>query len=75
MTYQSTKSDYYLWYLILRGKKKENKTKTPPDSKFLPVFNGRNNQIEFSEKSKANYTPICVISLITDLHKQSAISV
>ena len=39
MIYHATQSDDYLLYLILRGKK----TKTHPNTKFLPIFNGRNN--------------------------------
>ena len=38
MIYPSTQSNDYLWYPILRGKK----TKTRPNAKFLPIFNGRN---------------------------------
>ena len=39
MIYQSTHSDDYLWYLILQEKQK---TKTLPNTKILPIFNGRN---------------------------------
>ena len=39
MIYHSIQSNDYLWYLILRGKQK--KTKTPPNTMFLPIFNDR----------------------------------
>ena len=36
---QSTHSDIYLWYLILRGiQNKQKKIKTHPNTKFLPNF-------------------------------------
>ena len=41
MIYQSTQSDDYMWHLILRGKEKIEKK---PNTKFLPIFNGRNNK-------------------------------
>ena len=37
MTYHSTQSDDYLWYLILRGKQKE-KNKNTPEYKVPPHF-------------------------------------
>ena len=36
--------DDYLWFLIVRGKK----TKTHPNTKFCPVFNGRNNKTDLN---------------------------
>ena len=45
MMYHATQSDDYLSYLILRRKQNEKKTKTHPNTKFLPIFNGRNNKI------------------------------
>ena len=39
--YHSTKVDNFFWYLILRGKKIKT-TKTHPNTKLLPIFNGRN---------------------------------
>ena len=39
MIYHSIHSDDHLWYQILHGKQK--KTKIHPNTKFLPIFNGR----------------------------------
>ena len=45
--YHSTLSDDYLWQRTLPGKQK--KIKTHPNTKILPIFNGRNkNGSEFS---------------------------
>ena len=48
--YHSTQSDYYFLYLILLGKKTRKKH---PNTKFLPIFNGRNkSEIDFLALSK-----------------------
>ena len=48
MIYHITHSADYLGYLILGGKNREKKqTKTRPNTKLLPVFNGRNNNYSF----------------------------
>ena len=47
MIYHSTHSDEFLWYLIcVENKKKENKTKIHPNTKFFPFFNVRNNYLK-----------------------------
>ena len=55
--------DDYLWYLILRGKEKEN-NQTHPNAKLLSIFKGRNNnRLNYSfsnsvteiRKKKSNY--------------------
>ena len=40
MTFHSTQSDDYFWYLILHGD--QEKTTVHPNAKFLQNFNGRN---------------------------------
>ena len=43
MIYHSTQSDYYLWILVSRGKKKKEKMKhTRKKISTPPIFNGRN---------------------------------
>ena len=55
MIYHSIHSDDYLWYLILRGKqkfsthKKKEKTKTHPNTKFFPIFKGRNKKLKHTQ--------------------------
>ena len=38
MIIHSILSDDYLWRLILRGKQNKKKSKTHPNTKFLPIF-------------------------------------
>ena len=60
MVHHSTQSDDYLWYLILRGKQRK-KTKTHRNTRFLTIFNDRNNndrQLLCKNLQRALYTPI-----------------
>ena len=50
MIYNSTHSDDYLWYLILRGKTRKRKTKIHPNRKFLIIFNGRSKKIDVKKR-------------------------
>ena len=52
MVYHSTFSDDCFWYMILSGKQKRKKTKTHPNTKFFPIFNGRNNNERFLKIEK-----------------------
>ena len=61
MIYHLTQSDDYLWYMILRGKQKGKKTKTHPNSKFLPIFYGQSENcylLQFFSKHSTNFSTV-----------------
>ena len=54
--------DDYLWYLILRGKEKEN-NQTHPNAKLLSIFKGQNN-------NRLNYS---FSNSVTEIRKKNPI--
>ena len=49
MIYHPTESDDYMWYLILREKRKT--VEKHPNTKFLHIFYGRNKKLVFAWKN------------------------
>ena len=58
MICHSPHSNYYLKYWILLGKQKKEKTKTHPNTKFLPIFNGRRNSLKTNPENKLKTNPV-----------------